>query len=170
MDDNERKITGETTKFLIEQAEKDLTRLLGPVSSDQRSRLIFYQSFSVAMISAHIVAWNIFGVSNVTDVMLSSVSCGLFCVILFLSVFFLSGGNYKPTALKNISAHGAWGLDQEKRGDLASFYKSILKNYNDAVESVVPVVAKRGKVLRALNALTLFGMVVSAFSLTTLIN
>ena len=90
----------EVAKTLIDLADKHLSRLLSSGFAEVRAKTVFYQSLSAVMISAHVVAWNLLGVSSVWSVLSSALSAGLFCAIFFLSVMAMSGARYRKGALK----------------------------------------------------------------------
>lgn len=158
----------ETLKQLIELADKDLTRIHGIRFADIRSRTIFYQSFAIAMLAAHVAAWKLLGVETGIEILTSSLSAAAFCVVLFLSVFSMSGANYRMGAIQGYSN---WFLSikgtPEEQIDL---YQDILKKYDIAILDAQNVAKVRGKYLRALNLITMVGLVLSAISLVALIS
>lgn len=157
----------EVAKTLIDLADKQLSRTLSSGFTEVRAKTIFYQSLAVLMLSAHVAAWKILGVSSVWGVLASSLSAGLFCAVFFMSVLAMSGARYRNGAL---SRFGNWfGSIKGTPEEQVDIYRDILKRYDETLKDVSTVREARGKILRKLNLMTLLALVLSAVSLVTLI-
>lgn len=157
----------EVAKTLIDLADKQLSRYLTAGFSEVRAKTIFYQTIAVLMLSAHVAAWKILGVSSVLGVVFSALSAGLFCAVFFLAVMAMSGANYRNDALKGFVGwfDSIKGTPQEQ----VEIYRDILKRYDECLRDVDTVLKARGKILRRLNLMTLVALILSAVSLAALI-
>ena len=157
----------EVAKVLIDLADNDLTRRMGVRFAEIRAKTIFYQSFSVAMIAAHVAAWQLLGVDRIIEVISSAISAGLFCAVLFLSVLNLSGANYRGGALERYK-NWLMSFDEDKKGQLG-IYSDILQKYDLALEDLKTVDLIRSARLRKMNLMTLLALISSGLSLATLL-
>lgn len=157
----------DVAKTLVDLADKALTRIHSAGFAEVRAKLIFYQSFSTLLLSAHVVAWKMLGVGSVFSILASSLSAGLLCAVLFMSVYAMSGARYRLGAVKGFRNwfDSIKGTPQEQ----IELYRDLLKRYDDALTDAEAVRKIRGKILRILNCMTLVAMVLSAISLVSLL-
>lgn len=149
-------------RILIDLADRDLTRLMSTLVPQQRSLFIFYETFSAAMLAAHIASWQIFKPVISIALICPIVSAGLFAASLLMSVLFMSGANLKAGAIKG---YFAWLKSAQNPG----FSDDVLKRYDSAIKDIAIVIKRRGAMLRGINLMTVVALVIGAVGIGAMV-